>query len=721
MSWHHLRIKGKILCALLLMSLLTFSIICALALMNMRKLGTRMSDALVALGASAVKDSKDMLYAKSEKQLQSLVRDQAAITNLLLDRISSEIDNAARIYAGFLNEVPVAATLSAMQNEKGGASTDFGAFSYYKCSPDITETELNRELRIMDKMSNIMKLMMANSRYLELIYVGTAKGVFFEYPWMPLPQDYDPRGRPWYHDATHSKVVEWTGPYVSSSKKTLVITCSKAIYDKDGKPFAVIAADINVKVISQDFISTQLEDKGHAFLIDEKGNVLAREGLSDKQLKWDSFQKENLFEMKDPELKELAAKMIAGKKGIAKFKSKDDVEQYIAYAPVPVAEWSVAVAMPVEFIIESAVNTEKRINEETRKTRKFISRYIREKQITYIAVGLLILAGIAVVGIILSNKITRPILALELEAKKIGDGNLDRRLEINTGDEIQDLAATFNKMTDDLKLYIKNLQETVIAKERIEADLKVANRIQTSMLPRVFPPFPDRHEFDIFASMQPAKEVGGDFYDFFFIDKNKFFFCIGDVSGKGVPGALFMAITNTLIRGVAASGAGTDEILCNVNNILEKNNDDCMFATVFCGILDVETGELQYSNAGHNPPVIRRESKEYEFLNVPNGIVIGPIVQQREKYPVMRLKLKPGDMIFLYTDGVTEAMDKDKALFGERRMLNELNLTKTANLNEIINRINAAILRHAGEEPQFDDITMLVLKFRGGTAARGTA
>jgi sigma-B regulation protein RsbU (phosphoserine phosphatase) len=282
---------------------------------------------------------------------------------------------------------------------------------------------------------------------------------------------------------------------------------------------------------------------------------------------------------------------------------------------------------------------------------------------------------------------------------------------LKTGDEIEDLANTFNTMTSNLKTYMENLRETTAAKERIESDLRIAGEIQASMLPRTFPPFPNRKEVDIFATIEPAKEVGGDFYDFFFVKENKLCFLIGDVSGKGVPAALFMAATKTLLKNEALRDISSGEILFQVNNTLCPDNDACMFATIACAILNTETGEVELSNAGHNPPLIYRGSRGFEFVDVPKGIAAG--VMEDTGYDKIKLTLKPGDIIFLYTDGVTEAMNPEGELFSEERLRQCLSVLKPKDVENVINLVRAEITTFVREALQADDITMLALEFKG--------
>jgi len=245
-------------------------------------------------------------------------------------------------------------------------------------------------------------------------------------------------------------------------------------------------------------------------------------------------------------------------------------------------------------------------------------------------------------------------------------------------------------------------------KERIVAELNIAKQIQASMLPCVFPPFPHRSEFDIYASMLPAKEVGGDFYDFFFIDENQLAVVIADVSGKGVPAALFMVIAKTLIKSNAQYGKSPKDVFETVNNLLCENNEAGMFVTAFMGILDIPSGTFNYVNAGHDPPLLKHADGNIETLSVKPGFVLAGLEDM--SYEQDKIQLVAGDMLFFYTDGVTEAFDKKKNLFGKSNLLKAFNLYKDYELKEMLVSIKSEIDKFADGAEQADDITMLVLK-----------
>jgi serine phosphatase RsbU (regulator of sigma subunit) len=262
-----------------------------------------------------------------------------------------------------------------------------------------------------------------------------------------------------------------------------------------------------------------------------------------------------------------------------------------------------------------------------------------------------------------------------------------------------------------LKRMLDIFRSEIEAKERINAELRIARNIQASMLPRVFPAFPGRRDFDVYAIMEPANEVGGDFYDFFLLGENKLCVLVGDVSGKGIAAALLMALSKSLLRSEAMQGFPPSEILARVNNALCVDNQECMFVTVLCLILNTRTGELEYCSAGHNPPLVRSGDAGLRFLEVDPGLVVG--FEENSRWESRNLRLKPDDIVFVYTDGVTEAENSKNEPFSEERFRASVSALRSSDLAEIVNGVRQDITRHTQGQPQFDDITLLALKFNG--------
>ena len=343
-----------------------------------------------------------------------------------------------------------------------------------------------------------------------------------------------------------------------------------------------------------------------------------------------------------------------------------------------------------------------------------IAVVIRQQSLIFV----IFLISIALAYILVS-RISQPLKRLAEYAKTLASYDFSsdeemasseiRSLSHNAKDEIGELAASFVYMERELRKSIRNIAQTTAAKERIESELKIARSIQMSMVPKIFPPFPDQSEFDLYAIIEPAKEVGGDFYDFFFVDDDQLYFVIGDVSDKGVPASLFMAVTKTLIRSKTSKSMSPAEVLTEVNQDLCVDNELNMFVTVFCGVLHTRTGEVYYSNGGHNPPYLLSARGEVKALERTGGMVLG--VMADTLYQTKQITLSAGDGLFLYTDGITEAMDGHGNLFSNERLQAVLRQTHRATPEEIIRGVTGEVGRFTAGAPQSDDITLLVLTY----------
>ena len=288
---------------------------------------------------------------------------------------------------------------------------------------------------------------------------------------------------------------------------------------------------------------------------------------------------------------------------------------------------------------------------------------------------------------------------------EITEGNLDVVVDVRSHEEFSSLSDDINSTVNTLKRYIAE------AAARIDAELEFAKAIQHSALPSVFPPYPNRTEFDIWACMFTAKEVGGDFYDFYFVNDDTLAFLIADVSGKGIPAAMFMMTSKTLLKSYAEEGLEVNEVFTNANEKLCEGNDAGMFVTAWMGMLNTKTGVVTFANAGHNPPLVKHADGSFEYLKSRAGFVLAGM--EGIRYRKNELQLQPGDKIYLYTDGVTEATDANEQLYGEERLLNILNSLEKSGVEEICTKVKVDVDLFVGEAPQFDDITMLCLEYKG--------
>jgi sigma-B regulation protein RsbU (phosphoserine phosphatase) len=508
-------------------------------------------------------------------------------------------------------------------------------------------------------------------------------------------EKYDPRVEPWYVKAKKNKELSWTDVYLLFSDKKPGITASYPIIDGSGKFIGVAGLEIELAVLSKFLKSLKVRKNGIAFIVDKKNQLIAYPDIQQTVVReGDTFRPARVDELKSDWIRESfrLRKQDDMQGSRDKFYSEVNGINYItSFTSFPESfgmDWEIVLIIPEDDFIGS----------------------IKKANWQAVLISLCFLTIAIILVWVLSRGISRPIVNLTEEIKNIKDFPLALSSEDETA-EVADLKDAFNQMGDQLKEYMENLKETTAAKERIESELKIAHDIQMGILPKIFPAFPDRPEFDIYATLEPAKEVGGDLYDFFFMDDDHFCFTVGDVSGKGVPAALFMAITKTLIKTKATQGLKAENILTRVNEDLSLDNPSVMFVTLFLGILNIRTGELEYCNGGHNPPYLIHTNGSLEPMETTNGMALG--VMEDFQYTSKRIVLEKGTTIFMYTDGITEAMSEREELFSEERLENELSVLKDKSTKEMAAGIMERIRIFSEGVPQFDDITMLMLRFYG--------
>ena len=339
---------------------------------------------------------------------------------------------------------------------------------------------------------------------------------------------------------------------------------------------------------------------------------------------------------------------------------------------------------------------------------------VRNSYINKVFFSMIGLVIFVIVGqtIYLHTVFLRPVRKITEESSRFARENTipENKLTkiIKNNDEIGILADSIDNMEEKIVKYVSDLTNITAEKERINTELSLATRIQASMLPNVFPPFPNRKEFDIYASMTPAKEVGGDFYDFFFTDDDHLCMIIADVSGKGIPAALFMMAAKIIFANYAKMGKSPSEILTAANTAICAHNYEDMFVTAWLGILEISTGKLQAANAGHEYPAIKKAGGNFELFKDKHGFVIGGM--DGMKYRQYEIQMEKGDTLFLYTDGVAEATNAENQLFGTDRMLEALNAEPMAEPKILLENMKKSVDEFAGDAPQFDDLTMLCIR-----------
>ena len=523
--------------------------------------------------------------------------------------------------------------------------------------------------------------------------------------------DFDPRKRPWYINAKKADK-----PVISDLYRTIEADgytqfgASAPFYDANGNFAGVVGIDtsnvdfykiINETIGGEDNLNFVLNRHGEIiFSSRNEGELSAKDGV-------------DLRNNSEKTLAQAAEKMISGESGVMSVKLNNE-NFYLAFAPMSESTYSFGMLISEEEILISTQGTRDYFLEKVdRLQRKLAEEYSYIRKFTLgIPVALLII--LFFMSTALSRRFVKPINELSDGVREIASGNLDKKLDIHTGDEIEHLATCFNAMTDELKIYMENLTKVTAEKERIATELDVAKEIQNGMLPK---DFPTRKDFELFATMTPAKEVGGDFYDFYLLDETHLAITVADVSGKGIPAALFMVISKTILNNFATSfyqRNGLAPVVSASNEKLCASNDAMMFVTAFVGVLDLETGEFTFVNAGHNPPVIyRAEKNSCEFLDVKKNFVMGPM----DGIPFVEQKISfaAGDLIFIYTDGVTEALNVANEEYLPDRLIKFMNGTDCrVDLQTLLKKIRGDVAEHVGEAEQSDDITMFALRFNGG-------
>jgi len=495
----------------------------------------------------------------------------------------------------------------------------------------------------------------------------------------------------WYQLPQQLGQAIWTEPYYDAGGANAIITSFSVPFygEKDGKKYfaGVVRADISLDWLQKIISNIKLYQTGYATILSRNGTYIYHPM---KELQFNETVFSVAEERNDEELWQIGRDMVSGKTGFLERPSiRDNKESFLLYMPLPIDGWSLAFLFPTNEVLKDA-------NELTRNT---------------LLIGFVgfILFSIAI--FIIASRMIKPVNALSRATLEIAEGNLNAHLPpVSSTDEVGTLTQSFRFMQSSLEKYIVELKETTATKERIESELRIARDIQMGILPKVFPPFPNHNEFEIFALLEPAKEVGGDLYDFFFVDENHLCFLIGDVSGKGVPAAFLMAVAKTLLKVIAEQGFEPGEILEKVNNNLAEDNESCMFVTLFLAILDIRTGVVVYGNAGHNPPVFINGNSA-SFLPAVNEPVAGGMPDM--SYTTNKMTLAKGDSLFLYTDGVTEAMNTNMALYSDERLLDYLSSNSFTNVTDMIQAVNSSVTEFAGDTEQSDDITMLALQYKG--------
>lgn len=487
----------------------------------------------------------------------------------------------------------------------------------------------------------------------------------------------------WGRDLHSATAPYWTEPYFDEGAGNVLMVTFAAPFQRDGKLAGIVTVDVPLLALQGRVGPGEFGPEGGFAIFTHKGTIVSH---SDPSLLLRNIR-ELATGTDREELIELSSDLTAGYEGVRRIADFGIAEwSFFFFAPIPSTGWSFAAGLPEERIMGSAFD------------------FLRRRTIIMVAID----ACIVFVVLLSAIRITQPIGRLAEAVRELGTGNLQARVEgVDRHDELGDLAGSFNSMVASLQENIAALTKETAAREAAEGELKVAREIQTSLLPRKFPPFPERTDFDLHAVNIPAKGVAGDFFDFFFVRDDLLMFTIADVSGKGTPAALFMAVTRTLLRQLARDGVAPGRLLVEANKILEQDNDGSMFVTIFLACYETRTGRVTYANAGHPSPVVLEPDGKVRSFGQTTGTVIG--IFQDYVCEQASESLGPGESLMLYTDGATEARNTAKELLGEARLEALVATCAGTGARESCERITAGVMEYQGSELA-DDLTLLVLK-----------
>ena len=704
----------KILTAMIVLVVVTLIAEGLVFALTMRNVTDTLSEGNRSLTGTIKDSSSAYLSAESEVLLARMAGEKADIADLVFADFKRGVTTVASvaedIYGSPENYAPRAVALP--DPDCDGELTVQALFS---ASADPDDPETARELGLIGNVSDVLTAVNEGQDSIASVYVATESGIMVQADYisarkfdesgalMPL----EAKDRPWYRGAAETGEPYFTPVTRDLHTPRLAIMCGVPVY-AGGRLMGVAGGGMYLDELEDLVQSVDLGEGGNACIVNGSGQVLFSTFAEGTLAAAENA--EDLRRSADADLAETAGKAAEGGTGVVRL-TVDSVPYYVAYAPMKTVGWSMLVFLPQETV---DAPTERLIAEVDRTTEEsFRDADDQIRHAVYLLLGLFA-AGVAVavgVSVALSGHIVKPIRRLTEKVRTMEGDSLDFTWDMDTRDETQTLATSFQSLTQRMKDYISDIETITAENERINTELTLAAQIQTNMLPSVFPPFPERRDVDIFASMDAAKEVGGDFYDFFLIDEDHLCLAVADVSGKGVPAALFMMACKIIIGNYFMLGQTPGQVLETANQAICASSKDGMFITVWAGILDLKTGLLTAANAGHEYPVLRQPDGRFELVRDKHGLVVGGMPGMR--YKEYTLQLQPGSKLFLYTDGVPEATDAQNRMFGTDRMLEALNTDPGAAPRQLLKNVRNAVDAFVGGAEQFDDLTMLYIEYRG--------
>ena len=700
------------------------------------------------------------------KRLQEMARVRAEVLNDGLMQYHEDADYLSRQITALL-QCPTChkeRTLPRVDQQDIPAGTPFVRMSRELLTDPQAFEQVRPQLSLL---ANMAKTMQTYYKYYPRIFIGTEGGyalVMYNIPFEKRPLDkvaYDPRQRPWYQLAKNAGHSVFTTLYRASAGD-LCISTATPFYAPDGAFMGVVGFDISMEDYNAVFKKIAFYDDEQTFVVNEDAEIIFSNLTS--QSVTQASGRRNLKDFDSPGIADLLTLMRTGSSGVMSLEL-DGRQRYVAYAPIGKVGWNVGVVLDVQTLKAPSLYAASTMKNLVADLDLALLRLFRSDMLKAALLLPAVVLLVYFLSVALSNALVRPLEKLNALVREVAAGRLEQRIELKTGDEIEELAQSFNHMTVQLKEQMDELRDITAEKERIETELAVATAIQGSMLPHQFPP--PGGAYELYALSEPAREMGGDFYDFYLLDPEHLVLTMADVSGKGVPAALFMVIAKVILKNnMKAAGRAQDlaQVMTLSNMQLLQNNKEELFVTVFMAVLNLKSGVLDYVCAGHNPPLIghgpqpgrdlgqREDHGEGQNVGtsqgqLPQGSTDAPdaadaansaaggppnepgafrFMSAEHNLPMLgviedlnfkqyQIRLMRGDKLFMYTDGVNEAMNAQGAQFGNLRLEQALNAALGLNSEGLCERVLEAVRSYAAGAEQSDDITLLALRYTDGT------
>ena len=659
----------------------------------------------------------EVMDAVVRQTLERSNRTDADIADAMFDeaaqRVSFVADYAAKLVAAPEDYAPAAYA--------GPDPADDGvrkAKVIYADGVNPNDPAVSAKVGLLANLSEAM-VSLCDAYDVSSLYIGMPEGVHLSVSessssWFVdgQPRSYDPRQRGWYQKAAEAGELVFTDGEWDANTGAYCLECAMPVYSPDGALQAVVGTDLYLDEMSAVMSELSLDGE-YYLLVNQSGQAVLQlqdDAFPIAEAEWEGDLRQSRY----PLLAEAITAALDGGESTITQGELLDGRYYITASPVKTTGWVLVSAFNEEIAAQPIgilQNSNAQIQAEAMETYR---GQASKSRITGIVLLLAVMALTLGGALVLGKRIVAPLNNITRRISELSEGNLEFKMDdaYRTGDEVEELAESFAAISHKTVMYMDKVVKVTAEKERIGAELSLATNIQASMLPHIFPAFPERSEFDIFASMDPAKEVGGDFYDYFLVDDDHLCMVIADVSGKGVPAALFMMASKIILQSVAMQGHSPAEILRITNASICSNNEAEMFVTVWLGILELSTGRLTAANAGHEFPAIKPANGKFELYKDKHGFVIGGMDGVR--YKEYELQLEPGSKVFVYTDGVAEATSAEKELYGTDRMVEALNSDPSATPEQILRNVRASVDGFVKDAEQFDDLTMLCVEYKGG-------